>query len=235
MPDVKQSPSKGTLQVHTTPDVKTSKGKPPDVDGWLDRDASCELLGCSVQVLVNQQRAGRLHPVYVQRIDSIGRRRMAYLYDPKELARVPRRSRVVIERSPGDITSAAFELFRDGRGLDEVAIEIRVEADQVVGLYERWLDLSKARYVIGTAAWEELEKHVGKFGSVAELIDRVASVVSSSAADNTIAISRARHAIEAAVDAALGEVARQQGGIAEPIGVEARGAGVSVGAALLTE
>ncbi len=36
-------------------------------------------------------------------------------------------------------------------------------------------------------------------------------------------------AVQAAVDAALGEVARQQGGIAEPIGTEARGAGIAAG------
>lgn len=43
----------------------------------------------------------------------------------------------------------------------------------------------------------------------------------------------ARRAVQAAVDAALGEVARQQGGIVEPIGAEARGVGIAVGEGFL--
>lgn len=40
---------------------------------------------------------------------------------------------------------------------------------------------------------------------------------------------RRERAIEIAVDAALGEVARQQGGIVEPVASEARSAGLSAG------
>jgi hypothetical protein len=43
----------------------------------------------------------------------------------------------------------------------------------------------------------------------------------------------AMRAVQVAVDAALGEVARQQGGITDPIGREARGAGIAAGEMLL--
>ena len=52
--------------------------------------------------------------------------------------------------------------------------------------------------------------------------------------DLRAAFAQARTAVTCAVDAALGELARRQGGIAIPTGREARDAGVAAGSARMT-
>jgi hypothetical protein len=78
------------------------------------------------------------------------------------------------------------------------------------------------------AAEEECATHALQHAAfqarIATLISEVERLTNSST-----------HAIEVAVDAALGEAARQQGGFAGRIGLEARGTGISAGRGLITK
>jgi hypothetical protein len=174
MPDVKKSNPRGIVRVHTAPDVKTS-ALPDDEDlrCWLDRNDASDLLGVSRQTLHDWERQGKLHPRQTMRTVRDGRTCLLHVYDPRELAKLPRRSKPNASRTPGENTALAFEMFRNGHQLDEVAIELREEPDVVTQLYERWLDMSRGRYAITPTAWDELEKHVGKFEGIASLVARV--------------------------------------------------------------
>jgi hypothetical protein len=145
----------------------------------MTRNESSDLLGVSTQTLMNYERRGDLHPQHVMRPDSNGVSRRTIVYDPKELAKLPRYKRPVATREPGEVAAQSFELFRQGLALDEVVIALRETPDKVDQLNERWLDQTKARYVITPEAQKALEQLVGAFTSVTELVELITKKLAS--------------------------------------------------------
>lgn len=96
------------------------------------------------------------------------------MFDPDQVRAVLRRRRVASSSiGPGETAAAAFELFDRGVQLRTVVQEIRQTPDAVDELYGRWLDMGGGDLVIGSAARAELERFVGTFSDVAELVQRV--------------------------------------------------------------
>jgi len=95
-----------------------------------------------------------------------------YVYDPKELAAIPRLGRDQA-RAPGAVAARCFELLREGTPLDEIVIDLRETPEKVTELREQWLDMGGAAFVVSPTARAVLEKIVGPFANIAELIERV--------------------------------------------------------------
>jgi len=102
---------------------------------FLNRNEATDLLGCSTATLINWERKGLLHPVMGTQGDST---REVYLYDPAELARLPRKRAAPL--TPGEAESRAFEMFERGLSVRRVVIDLRITADEAWAIRERWLD-----------------------------------------------------------------------------------------------
>lgn len=142
----------------------------PDTSRWLTRRQASDLLGVGESTLLRWERMGLLHPQYERRGDTL---REHTIYDPDELARVPRRHRQAIPNAPGEQNARAFELFDQGKTVREAVIDLREVVAKVSELYEQWLDVGGAHFVVSPAARAELAKLIGPFGSIAELCERV--------------------------------------------------------------
>lgn len=156
---------------------KTEDSPPelPETDGWLLRNEVCDMLRISPQTIKHYEDRGILHPLHALRKDRSDVERVMLVYNPKELTKLRTRSGsgqpFVDAREPKEQSARAFELFRQGRTLDEIVIELREDPDRIDYLHERWLEQTKARYVISPEAKQVLEKRLGKFESVTELIE----------------------------------------------------------------
>jgi hypothetical protein len=147
----------------------------PNTDGWWTRNQVCDNLRCSPQTVKNYETRGLLKPHEAIRKDRSGSDRRLLVYDPKQIAALPARNpggepRIDV-RGPGELAARAFELFRENKTLDEVIIELRESTDRIDHLYERWLDYSRGRHVITPVAREALQKVVGRFEGVPELLE----------------------------------------------------------------
>jgi hypothetical protein len=155
--------------------VVTKKSQTVDTNKWLSRNEASDLLGVSTVTLLNYERKGILHPQQARRPDRRGIEHSLIVYDPQELAKVPRSGRVnyITPRDPGEIAARCFELFDRGSTLREAVIDQREHPDKIRDLHDKWLDMGGANFVISPGAKEELEKCLGPFGNVAELIELV--------------------------------------------------------------
>jgi hypothetical protein len=154
-----------------------AKLKDQNTGDWLTRNEASDLLKCSPQTLKNYEDRGFLHPLRAERSDGGGGSRIMIVYSPKELAALPRRNAGgqprILMREPGELAARAFELFRDGRCLDEIVVELRETPERIRQLHEEWLDFTQARYVISSEAKSAFEKLVGPFADVADLLEAV--------------------------------------------------------------
>lgn len=180
---MRKSPVKRTAGSAGPPQRKTSaQGLPepevklPETDGWLTRNEASDVLRCSLQTLKNYEARGMLHPRHALRGDRTGAERMMLVYDPKELAELPAKKpggpREAL-REAGEQAARVFEMLREGRELDEIVIEMRETPERIDYLHERWLEQTKARYVITPAAKKAFEDLVGPFKDVTELVELV--------------------------------------------------------------
>lgn len=147
----------------------------PDVRDWYTRNQVVDLLRISPQTIKNYEGRDLLHPKQALRKDRSGIERVMLVYDPKELTELPPRSGAgqpsADTRKPGEQAARAFELFREGKGLDEIVIELRETPERVDQLHEHWLDQTKARYVISPEAKRAFEDIFGEFKSVTDLVE----------------------------------------------------------------
>ena len=159
----------------TAAEAQEPEVKIPETDGWLTRNETSDLLRCSLQTLKNYQAQGKLNPQWALRCDSNGRERMMLVYNPKELTELPAKRPGPREavREPGEQAARIFELLREGRGLDEIVIEMRETPERIDYLHERWLDQTKERYVITPEAKKLFEQIVGPFKDVTGLVELV--------------------------------------------------------------
>ncbi len=152
---------------------------PPDTSRWLSRNESSDLLACSQGTLLNYERRGMLHPQHVYRVDGRGVEQRLVVYNPDELKKLAARMKRPTLRSPrepGEVTALACELFREGKTNEEVVVALRETFERIDELRQKWLDARGAHLVISSTAKEELEKVVGPFVDVAELVELVAKV-----------------------------------------------------------
>lgn len=136
------------------------------------------MLSCSQQTLANYERRGDLHPQVAYRPDGRGVEHRVIVYNPHELKKlaIKLRRHVLQPRDPGEMAARAFELFREGKSMEDVVVELRMRPDEVEVLHAKWMDMGGADLVISPTAKETLEKLVGPFANIAELVDRVTNL-----------------------------------------------------------
>ena len=166
-----------TVMVHDPAElIKVKKITAPfasldqDTSTWWTRDQAVNGLSISMQTLKNYEKRGMLHPLTVRREDKRGHEQSMIVYDPKELSKIPRAGHQMYSRDSGELASKAFQMFEDGKNNREVVIKLRMTPDEVHDLHDKWLDDGGAGLVIGTAAKETLEKMLGAFVDVADLV-----------------------------------------------------------------
>ena len=158
------------LQPQATPPTSTAV----DTSTWLTRNESTDALSISIQTLKNYEERGLLHPAHVPRRDTRGHEQVVVVYDPKELAKLPRGvGRPFSPREPGEINARCFELFEQNKAFSEIVIELRQTSDKIHELHERWLDDSRARWVLNDEAKKALAEVLGPFASVTEIVTLV--------------------------------------------------------------
>lgn len=149
-----------------------------DTTTWLTRNESIDLLSVSIQTLKNYEERGLLHPMRVPRRDARGHEQTVVVYDPKELAKLPRgNARTVSPREPGELNARCFELFEQGKSNREIVIALRETSEKIRALREMWLDDGGAALVISDEAKRVLETLLGPFEDIAGLIILVTKYV----------------------------------------------------------
>lgn len=121
----------------------------------------------------------KLTPSKDWRRDTNGAERHMYVYDPKELAKIPLRDRSSL-RSPGELAARAFEMFDEGKNIREIVIALRELPNTIEDLKLQWDGMGGSDRVITPLAWEKLASMVGNFTSVADLIKRIEGLVNAS-------------------------------------------------------
>jgi hypothetical protein len=135
------------------------------------------MLACSAQTLANYERKGDLHPQHAYRPDGRGVEHRVIVYNPHELKKLATRMNrpgVVSPRHAGEITARVFELIEEGRTGREIVRELRLTIEEVRELREKWQTEGGADLIISPNAKETLEKTVGPFKDVTDLVERVA-------------------------------------------------------------
>lgn len=154
---------------------------------FLNRNEASDLLGCSVSSLINWERRGLLHPVVASQG---GDARRVVLYDPAELARMPRKRAAPL--TPGEIESRAFDMFERGHSVRRVVIELRITSEEAWAIRERWLDagatgdgpdMQKPQASKATKRTIEIDADVHAGASDAELEDGIEAALDAAAPD----------------------------------------------------
>jgi hypothetical protein len=187
-----RAPKKPVLAKSKVPDIRSSQApqevrirgevanpSAPDTSCWLTRNEASDLLRISAQTLANYERRGFLHPQYVYRRATNNADRRVIVYSPDELNKLRSYNRgiAVAARDPGERAARAVELFRQGKSKEDVLVAMRATFDEVNDFYSRWLDLGGADIVISPNAKEALERAIGPFQSVAELVEQIVKKV----------------------------------------------------------
>ncbi|HSX22259.1 MAG TPA: hypothetical protein VLE97_05740 [Gaiellaceae bacterium] len=156
-----------------------SKTDAVDTSTWLTRNEACDSLSISTQTLKNYEQRNKLHPLKAPRRDSRGHEQMVVVYDPKELQKLPRGlGRTFNLREPGELEAQCFQMIEEGKDNREIVIALRLTSDRVRELRERWQNDGGADLMITTEAKEALEKLVGAFKDVTDLVALVTAKLS---------------------------------------------------------
>ena len=136
------------------------------------------MAGVSYNTIVNWENAGRLHPQKEMRLLTNGQHREIKVFNQAELLRLIRR------RAPddhGEVAARAFELFQEGRAIREVVVALRQTPERIEQLREQWEDCGGCELVITPVAQRELERLLGPFVGVADIVERVAELAKKAA------------------------------------------------------
>lgn len=159
--------------LHKIQKAKIKSEATTDTSTWLTRNESIDMLGVSKQTLKNYEGQNKLHPLRALRRDARGHEQRVVVYDPKELARLPRGLVPFTQRTAGELEARSFEMFEQGKSFREIVIALRETSDTVHGLHERWLDDGGSFLVISDVSKQALEGVLGPFKDVTELVDLV--------------------------------------------------------------
>lgn len=166
--------------IPTPSDPNPTPSAPLNTSSFLTRIEAMDLLGVSYQTIINYETKGLLSRHEVMRADKHKVERRTVVYEPKELARLPRRQQVIAPRDPGEIAARATELFNQGHNQREVVVALRESFDTVRELHEKWFDAGGSQIVISPPAKTALEEMVGPFDDVADLVTAVARLLKTS-------------------------------------------------------
>ena len=156
-----------------------TKTKPsqPDTSTWLTRNDAASALRRSVTTIATYERQGKLHPLHVYRPDSRGIEHRVAVYDPKELVKLRRaEAQLPASREPGEVAACCFELFNRGMTIREAVIELREPPERIQQLHESWLITGgpdDAELIITAAVKENIEKIIGPFSTITELLRQI--------------------------------------------------------------
>jgi hypothetical protein len=160
--------------------VVTSPPSSDDKPGWLTHTEAADLVGVSYNTVAHWARQKKLHPHKEQRTLANGTVREVTVFSLQEVIKLARRRGVP---DAGEMAARAFELFMEGTPLHEVVIKLRQAPERIEALHEQWLSCGASELVLNPVARRELERLVGPFNGVAELVQRVAELASRAAAD----------------------------------------------------
>jgi hypothetical protein len=177
---VKGSPSLVEKKTRTPEDMTGTPAEknprvPENTRDWLTRNEAVDMLSCALQTLVNYERKGALKPEYAYRPDGRGVEHRVLVYNPHELKKLAvrmNRPGVLSPRDAGETTARAFALIEEGYSGREIIRELRLTVEEVRELREKWHDEGGAALIISPTAKEALEKIVGAFKDVTELVER---------------------------------------------------------------
>lgn len=136
------------------------------------------MAGVSYNTIVNWVNAGRLHPQKEMRLLTNGQQREIKVFNQAELLKLIRR------RDPnehGEVAARAFELFNEGRPIRDVVITLRQTPERIEQLHDQWKDGGGSELVITPVAKRDLERLLGPFVGVADIVERVAELVKKAA------------------------------------------------------
>lgn len=137
---------------------------------WLPVDHVINLLGVTRETLYRWRKAGRLESGKAYRNG-----KSIAVFNPQHVA-VIRSQRPEIGQRPADIgdkTARAFIMFDEGANHRSIIIATGLLPDQIANLYDQWLDLGGAKWVITESARAVISRYVGPVGSIADLIERL--------------------------------------------------------------
>ncbi len=184
----------------------TASAKPPeDLSRWLTVNEASDILGVSGNTIVALAARGHLHPAVRERHSTRGGPKTVVVYDPLELAKIPRRQRASVIANPGELAARAFEMFDNGVRLRDVVLRLRISPNEAETLHEKWGEQGGSEFVITPAAKLTLERHLGAFEGVAELVALVEKLCAQTivaTGDDDATDAELEHAIIRALDAA---------------------------------
>ncbi len=147
-----------------------------DTESWLTYAQVTDLCGISNQTVRNYAKRGLLTPRRARRAQASGSVKEVWVYDPREVARLPKRKLNAVP-SEGEMAARAFELFDDGLPLRRVVTEMRETPARVSELHEQWVELGGSELVIGKIAQAEITRFIGPFDGVAGLVQRLGELL----------------------------------------------------------
>jgi len=172
-----------------------------DLSTWLTAQEAADLLRVSAQTVKNWRDRGlitsRTRPGTTQE-----RRSEITVYDPHELARLPRKLHQPIATEPGEVAARAFEMFDEGKTVRAIVVALRRPPAEVEALYDQWKEGGGDQMIIHPAAYDELVRFVGLFPSVEVLVARVRELVGKTI-EATVDDSATDAQIERAIGRAL--------------------------------
>lgn len=194
--------------------IHETDGDPGDISTWLTINQVVDLIGCAHITVKTWVSKGTLHPRKARRQVGNGSLREVWVFDPREIARVPRRRTSSVPSSPGEIAARAFELFDEGRPDREVVTDLRETPQRVAELREQWMLGGGSEIVIGRVAAQEIARFIGPFDGVAGLVQRLralhgATILAS--VPETIPDAQVERAINAFLDQEAGPTERPAG------------------------
>lgn len=172
-----------------------------DRSGWLTVRQIADSLAVSEGTVRSWVNRGVLKSVVkAQRRGRNGSLFLCDVFDPTEVGALDakrRKGAPAPPNDPGEIAARAFELFDSGDELRKVVVKLRQRPEVVSELHDQWLDLGGAQVVVTQEARDALERVVGPFEGVADLVRLVRSrlapggeVTEASASDPSVATTQ---------------------------------------------
>jgi hypothetical protein len=140
------------------------------------------MVGVSYNTVAYWARRGLLQPQKERRTLTNGTVREVAVFDVNAVLKLARR------RNPNDANDAnaigetaalAFEMFEEGAPIRKVVIKLRQSPERIEALHDQWVNGGGSELVLNPVAQRELERLVGSFDGVADLVHRVAEMANS--------------------------------------------------------
>jgi hypothetical protein len=164
------------------PGTERVVSKAVDTTSWPTHTEAADTCRVSYNTIKNWVKQGWLHPQRALRKQANGAYREMTVFDPVELAKMARRKGTAFPNDPGELTARAFELFDEGKTLREVVIIVRAELQRIEELHDQWSRCGGSELVITPFARQELERLIGGFEGVADLVQRVSALATTTKA-----------------------------------------------------